>query len=41
MNDSIVAMGHLTLALDIYENTLGKNDPKTRKVRNRLDALSA
>ena len=40
MKDNIVAMGHLTLALDIYENTLGKNDPKARKVRKRLDALS-
>lgn len=40
MDDSIVAMGHLTLALDIYENTLGKDNAKTRSVRKRLDELS-
>ncbi len=41
MRDTIVAMGHLTLALDIYENTVGKNDPRTRKVRRRLEELSS
>ena len=40
MKDTIVAMGHLTLALDIYENTVGKNDPRARKVRRKLDELS-
>ena len=40
MNDNIVAMGHFTLALDIYEIALGKNSPKARKVRSRLDELS-
>lgn len=38
--DTIVAMGHLTLALDIYENTLGKSHPRTRSVRRRLDKIS-
>jgi len=40
LDDSIVAMGHLTLALDIYENTLGKDHAKSRSVRKRLDELS-
>lgn len=40
MDDTVVAMGHLTLALDIYETTLGKNDPRVRKVRRRLELLS-
>lgn len=38
--DSIVAMGHLTLALDIYENVHGKDHPKTRAVRKKLDGLN-
>ncbi len=41
MRDTVVAMGHLTLALDIYENTLGKNDSRARKVRRRLEELSS
>ncbi len=40
LNDPVVAMGHFTLALDIYETLLGKNDPRARKVRSKLDALS-
>lgn len=38
--DTIVAMGHLTLALDIYERTVGKNHPKTRSVRKKLDEIT-
>jgi len=41
MHDTVVAMGHLALALDIYENTVGKNDPRSRKVRRRLEELSS
>lgn len=41
MRDTVVAMGHLTLALDIYENTVGKNDARVRKVRRRLEELSS
>lgn len=41
MRDTVVAMGHLTLALDIYENTVGKNDSRVRKVRRRLEELSS
>ena len=39
-NDTIVAMGHLTLALDIYETAMGKDHPKTRAVRKKLDKIS-
>ncbi len=41
MRDTVVAMGHLALALDIYENTVGKNDARARKVRRRLEELSS
>jgi hypothetical protein len=41
MDDTVVAMGHLALALDIYEQTVGKNDPRARKVRHRLEELSS
>jgi len=40
MDDTVVAMGHLTLALDIYENTMGKDSARARKVRRRLDELA-
>lgn len=38
--DTIVAMGHLTLALDIYERTVGKDHAKTRSVRKKLDEIT-
>ena len=38
--DTIVAMGHLTFALDIYEAKLGKDHNKTRAVRKKLDQIN-
>jgi tetratricopeptide (TPR) repeat protein len=38
--DTIVAMGHLTLALDIYEAHYGKDHPKVALVRRKLDQIS-
>ena len=37
--EEVVAMGHLTLSLNIYEELLGRDAPQTRKVRSRLDSL--
>lgn len=39
-DDTIVAMGHLTLALDIYESHYGKDHPKVAMVRRKLDQMS-
>jgi tetratricopeptide (TPR) repeat protein len=38
--DTIVAMGHITLALDIFEENYGKDHPKTRMARKKLDSLT-
>lgn len=39
MGDHVVALGHLTLALDIYEEVLGRDHARTRQARKRLDAM--
>lgn len=39
--DNIVAMGHLTMALEVYEQTLGKSNTKTRKIRDKIAELGS
>lgn len=39
--DNIVAMGHLTMALEVYEESLGKSHSRTRKIREKIAELGS